>query len=162
MVTARDLRRAGASPLKGVIEGVAQQPPALPGCLARETAVRPRPLATSRRSRHLRWFLFGPPLPAKPPSPGAAAPTAASIMNIFRLTGDLSHLAAIVILLLKIWKTRSCAGERPGEAREAGMRGILALRGPRGPDTPPSAGCAGAWVRVDFPSGMVCRSVGPR
>ncbi|GAB1290436.1 ER lumen protein-retaining receptor 2 [Apodemus speciosus] len=30
-------------------------------------------------------------------------------MNIFRLTGDLSHLAAIVILLLKIWKTRSCA-----------------------------------------------------
>lgn len=34
-------------------------------------------------------------------------------MNIFRLTGDLSHLAAIVILLLKIWKTRSCAGERP-------------------------------------------------
>ncbi|GAB6020467.1 ER lumen protein-retaining receptor 3 [Chamberlinius hualienensis] len=31
-------------------------------------------------------------------------------MNIFRLVGDLSHLAAIFILLLKIWKTRSCAG----------------------------------------------------
>lgn len=31
-------------------------------------------------------------------------------MNIFRLTGDLSHLFAIVVLLLKIWKTRSCAG----------------------------------------------------
>jgi len=31
-------------------------------------------------------------------------------MNLFRLAGDLSHLAAIVILLLKIWKTRSCAG----------------------------------------------------
>lgn len=31
-------------------------------------------------------------------------------MNIFRLTGDLSHLAAIIILLIKIWKTRSCAG----------------------------------------------------
>jgi len=31
-------------------------------------------------------------------------------MNIFRLTGDLSHLLAIIILLLKIWKTRSCAG----------------------------------------------------
>jgi len=31
-------------------------------------------------------------------------------MNIFRLCGDLSHLAAILILLLKIWKTRSCAG----------------------------------------------------
>ncbi|KYN01317.1 ER lumen protein retaining receptor [Cyphomyrmex costatus] len=32
-------------------------------------------------------------------------------MNIFRLLGDLSHLLAIIILLLKIWKTRSCAGE---------------------------------------------------
>lgn len=31
-------------------------------------------------------------------------------MNAFRLAGDLSHLAAILILLLKIWKTRSCAG----------------------------------------------------
>lgn len=31
-------------------------------------------------------------------------------MNIFRLVGDLSHLAAIIILLLKIWKSRSCAG----------------------------------------------------
>ncbi|XP_073246158.1 ER lumen protein-retaining receptor 2-like isoform X2 [Porites lutea] len=31
-------------------------------------------------------------------------------MNIFRLTGDLSHLLAIVLLLWKIWKTRSCAG----------------------------------------------------
>jgi len=32
------------------------------------------------------------------------------IMNIFRLTGDLAHLTAIIILLWKIWKTRSCAG----------------------------------------------------
>ena len=32
-------------------------------------------------------------------------------MNIFRLTGDLSHLVAIIVLLLKIWKTRSCSGE---------------------------------------------------
>jgi len=31
-------------------------------------------------------------------------------MNIFRLTGDLAHLLAVVLLLLKIWKTRSCAG----------------------------------------------------
>lgn len=31
-------------------------------------------------------------------------------MNIFRLIGDLSHLAAIWLLLWKIWKTRSCAG----------------------------------------------------
>lgn len=32
-------------------------------------------------------------------------------MNIFRLLADLSHLLAIIILLLKIWKTRSCAGD---------------------------------------------------
>lgn len=32
-------------------------------------------------------------------------------MNIFRLCGDLAHLLAIIILLLKIWKTRSCAGK---------------------------------------------------
>lgn len=32
-------------------------------------------------------------------------------MNIFRLLGDLSHLLAIIILLLKIWKSRSCAGK---------------------------------------------------
>jgi len=31
-------------------------------------------------------------------------------MNIFRLVGDLAHLGAIIILLIKIWKTRSCAG----------------------------------------------------
>ncbi|XP_067938051.1 ER lumen protein-retaining receptor 2-like [Watersipora subatra] len=31
-------------------------------------------------------------------------------MNIFRLVGDLCHLAAIIILLLKIWKSRSVAG----------------------------------------------------
>ncbi|XP_017886996.1 ER lumen protein-retaining receptor [Ceratina calcarata] len=31
-------------------------------------------------------------------------------MNVFRLLGDLSHLLAIIVLLLKIWKTRSCAG----------------------------------------------------
>jgi len=31
-------------------------------------------------------------------------------MNIFRIAGDFSHIAAIIILLLKIWKTRSCSG----------------------------------------------------
>jgi len=31
-------------------------------------------------------------------------------MNLFRLIGDLSHVLAIIILLLKIWKTRSCSG----------------------------------------------------
>jgi ER lumen protein retaining receptor len=31
-------------------------------------------------------------------------------MNIFRLAGDLSHLLAVVVLLAKIWKSRSCSG----------------------------------------------------
>ena len=33
-------------------------------------------------------------------------------MNIFRLVGDMSHLSAIILLLIKMWKTRSCAGIR--------------------------------------------------
>lgn len=50
-------------------------------------------------------------------------------MNIFRLTGDLSHLAAIVILLLKIWKTRSCAGERlPGRGARGRSAHIRPIR----------------------------------
>ena len=49
-----------------------------------------------RQSSPLRWPTFDD-------SP-------AFTMNIFRLAGDVSHLAAIIILLLKIWKTRSCAG----------------------------------------------------
>ena len=32
-------------------------------------------------------------------------------MNLFRLIGDLSHLLAIFLLLIKIWRSRSCAGE---------------------------------------------------
>ncbi|EDV28191.1 ER lumen protein-retaining receptor 1 [Trichoplax sp. H2] len=31
-------------------------------------------------------------------------------MNVFRLIGDMSHLAAIIILLIKIWRSRSCSG----------------------------------------------------
>uniref|UniRef100_V9L9T1 KDEL receptor 3 n=1 Tax=Callorhinchus milii TaxID=7868 RepID=V9L9T1_CALMI len=31
-------------------------------------------------------------------------------MNIFRLSGDLCHLLAIIILLVKIWRSKSCAG----------------------------------------------------
>ncbi|XP_041362693.1 ER lumen protein-retaining receptor 2 isoform X2 [Gigantopelta aegis] len=31
-------------------------------------------------------------------------------MNVFRLVGDMSHLLAILILMAKMWKTRSCAG----------------------------------------------------
>lgn len=80
-------------------------------------------------------------------------------MNIFRLTGDLSHLAAIVILLLKIWKTRSCAGERRARPRQGSGAGpgapqappTSAAPRPRGP-TPaghaPSAGQAGGRPRA--------------
>eukprot|EP00800_Vazella_pourtalesii_P011130 TRINITY_DN2682_c1_g1_i2.p1 TRINITY_DN2682_c1_g1~~TRINITY_DN2682_c1_g1_i2.p1 ORF type:complete len:221 (+),score=23.85 TRINITY_DN2682_c1_g1_i2:89-751(+) len=31
-------------------------------------------------------------------------------MNLFRLLGDVSHVIAIIILLMKIWKSRSCSG----------------------------------------------------
>ncbi len=31
-------------------------------------------------------------------------------MNLFRFLGDFSHFVAIIILLTKMWKTRSCAG----------------------------------------------------
>ena len=31
-------------------------------------------------------------------------------MNIFRLFGDLIHVLAIELLLLRIWNTQSCAG----------------------------------------------------
>jgi ER lumen protein retaining receptor len=55
-------------------------------------------------------------------------------MNIFRLTGDLAHLTAIFILLLKIWKTRSCSGERGhgevgGVGRRYGLRRVSSLSG---------------------------------
>ncbi|XP_028671119.1 ER lumen protein-retaining receptor 3 [Erpetoichthys calabaricus] len=31
-------------------------------------------------------------------------------MNVFRLAGDISHLLAIIILFVKIWRSKSCAG----------------------------------------------------
>ncbi|XP_068605708.1 ER lumen protein-retaining receptor 3-like [Brachionichthys hirsutus] len=31
-------------------------------------------------------------------------------MNVFRLAGDLSHLLAIIILLVKIWRSKTCSG----------------------------------------------------
>lgn len=31
-------------------------------------------------------------------------------MNLFRLAGDMTHLLSIVVLLLKIQATKSCAG----------------------------------------------------
>lgn len=44
---------------------------------------------------------------------GAGA--AGGTMNVFRILGDLSHLLAMILLLVKIWRSKSCAGERrPG------------------------------------------------
>ncbi|XP_058260726.1 ER lumen protein-retaining receptor 3-like isoform X2 [Hemibagrus wyckioides] len=31
-------------------------------------------------------------------------------MNVFRLAGDVSHLLAIIILCMKMWRSKSCAG----------------------------------------------------
>ncbi|KAJ1173755.1 hypothetical protein NDU88_005581 [Pleurodeles waltl] len=31
-------------------------------------------------------------------------------MNIFRITGDVSHLLAMIMLLWKMWKSKTCAG----------------------------------------------------
>ncbi|KAL9307655.1 putative ER lumen protein retaining receptor [Arabidopsis thaliana] len=33
-------------------------------------------------------------------------------MNIFRFAGDMSHLISVLILLLKIYATKSCAARR--------------------------------------------------
>lgn len=78
-------------------------------------------------------------------------------MNIFRLTGDLSHLAAIVILLLKIWKTRSCAGERRERlVRGAGVRPAR----PEGPATSAAPRPAGLR-RPDTPPRLSRRVVRP-
>lgn len=39
---------------------------------------------------------------------GAGA--AGGTMNVFRILGDLSHLLAMILLLVKIWRSKSCAG----------------------------------------------------
>lgn len=48
-----------------------------------------------------------------------------STMNVFRILGDVSHLLAIIILLLKIQKSKSCAGEcsyTPGKEEGPSLR----------------------------------------
>lgn len=47
-------------------------------------------------------------------------------MNIFRLAGDVSHLVAIIILLLKIWRSKSCAG-RLTLATQCGCCAIISV-----------------------------------
>lgn len=64
-------------------------------------------------------------------------------MNLFRFLGDLSHLLAIILLLLKIWKSRSCAGETP---TGAGGRGRV-----RGTPQDSGRGFGGIGGRVPFP-----------
>uniref|UniRef100_A0A670KKG8 ER lumen protein-retaining receptor n=2 Tax=Podarcis TaxID=42163 RepID=A0A670KKG8_PODMU len=88
-------------------------PPTSPGVhRARAGCLWPRPRATSLGVR-CALAIFGPVAGSSPrfsSSSSSSSSAAAGAMNVFRLTGDLSHLAAIIILLLKIWKTRSCAG----------------------------------------------------
>lgn len=51
-------------------------------------------------------------LPAHRKGPTPFTPEEApDTMNVFRILGDISHLLAIIILLLKILKSKSCAGE---------------------------------------------------
>ena len=45
-------------------------------------------------------------------------------MNLFRLAGDLTHLASFVVLLLKILATRSCRGEKRACVAEGGSSGV--------------------------------------
>lgn len=64
---------------------------------------------------------------AAPRQPASLQPlqTPPRAMNLFRFLGDLSHLLAIILLLLKIWKSRSCAGETPTGAEEGGGAGHI-------------------------------------
>ena len=45
------------------------------------------------------------------------------MMNVFRLSGDMLHLASILKLLLKIHATRSCAGELQAHGSDTACRG---------------------------------------
>lgn len=75
------------------------------------------------RTALTRFICFPPLFPFR-----SLAHSRSPAMNIFRLTGDFSHLVAIIILLLKMWKTRSCAGRLGGRPvsreREGGRKGI--------------------------------------
>lgn len=63
----------------------------------------------------------------------AAREAAGGTMNVFRILGDLSHLLAMVLLLGKIWRSKSCAGERrPGLGGTGTRVGARAPREPRG------------------------------
>ncbi|KAI8525719.1 hypothetical protein RHMOL_Rhmol13G0251800 [Rhododendron molle] len=79
----------------------------------REREIKPFPIATpppypSRNSRfidHLSLSLSEPAYTQKKPSI-LPSPT----MNIFRLAGDMTHLISILVLLLKIYATKTCSG----------------------------------------------------
>ena len=61
----------------------------------------------------------GPPFPcasgavlSKPTNPSrCAAGAAAAAMNAFRFLGDMTHLFSVLVLLLKIYATKSCSGK---------------------------------------------------
>lgn len=80
-------------------------------------------------------------------------------MNVFRILGDLSHLLAMILLLGKIWRSKSCAGE--GRPRRWWWGG----GGGPGSGSPCKAGMAGVG-RVgglpNFPSARGLRLGGAR
>ncbi len=42
------------------------------------------------------------------------------VLNVIRLSADMVHLGSILLLLLKIRASKSCAGEEGGIGRELG------------------------------------------
>lgn len=111
-------------------------PSRFPGCTRRSGCLATSPGHVARCPLSLRHL--------RSPAPGCAAASAAAAMNIFRLTGDLSHLAAIIILLLKIWKSRSCAGAC---GRPLGGRGEGGGTGRAAPAAVPEGSLVGGWAR---------------
>lgn len=71
-------------------------------------------------------------LPAlSPPAESTSVPlpqrSSPSAMNVFRILGDISHLLAIIILLVKMQKSKSCAGECSCTPGKEG--GLFSVRG---------------------------------
>ena len=135
----RGRRRAGTPPSgRSLPPGSSPSRPPPSSQLLLGHQLRPRlplPEPPPRSGAHPRAPL-PPPSPAtrpehqprggKPAQPASHQPSPArppQSMNLFRFLGDLSHLLAIILLLLKIWKSRSCAGETPMGREKGGECG---------------------------------------
>ncbi|KAK1341609.1 hypothetical protein QTO34_018024 [Cnephaeus nilssonii] len=82
-------------------------------------------------------------------------------MNVFRILGDLSHLLAMMLLLGKIWRSKSCAGicDVAGGTQPAQVGAELALSGslrrPAGGALRPCSLAALLGVWRSFGAGLV-------